>query len=206
MRSGLISALLIGTLAGSPAVAQVAPDTVVEETGAELLAALDGRREELSADREQLYAVIEKILWPRLDRRYTARLVLGKHWRNASEAQQDRFVEGLIGMLMRSYADGLLEFTPDRMLIEPFRGDASKPRVTVRTKVQLADGTKIPVYYKLRRSEAGWRVYDVLIEGISYVKNFRTEINAEITVKGLEAAIQRLEKRAAVKPSVAAGG
>src|SRR5690606_18783780 len=84
-----------------------------------------------------------------------------------------------------------------QLKILPYRGDPSKPRTVVRTVVTLDDGTEAPVDYGLVKKDSGWQVFDVTIEGISYVRNFRAEFNSEIQAKGLEAVIQRLEQEAA---------
>ena len=87
----------------------------------------------------------------------------------------------------------MLEYDEDLIEIHPFRGDLEKPRTTVKTTVTLDDGTKVPVNYGMVRREAGWLMFDVTIEGISYVRNFRTELNSEIQATSLDAVIARLE-------------
>jgi phospholipid transport system substrate-binding protein len=140
-----------------------------------------------------LYTLIDKILLPRFDRRYAAQLVLGKYWRTASAEQREKFIEAFYGSLLRKYADGVLEFDQDRVELLPYRGDESKDRTTVKLTVRLEDGTEVPVNYGMVRRDAGWLMFDVTIEGISYVRNFRTELNAEIQATSLDAVITRLE-------------
>ena len=82
------------------------------------------------------------------------------------------------------------------MQILPFRGDLEKKRTTVKTTVVLNDGTKVPVNYEMVKRDSGWMMFDVKIEGISYIRNFKTEINAEIQATSLEAVIERLEGEA----------
>ena len=88
------------------------PNSVIEESVALLTETLDGRKSELAADRPALYELIDGILLPRFDRRFAAQVVLAKHWRTASTAQRDRFIEAFYQSLMRRYADGVLEFDP----------------------------------------------------------------------------------------------
>ena len=125
-----------------------------------------------------------------------AQLVLGRHWRDANDEQRTRFIDAFYGSLLRKYADGVLEFNQDRVEVLPFRGDLSKPRTTVKTMVTLDDGTKVPVNYGMVKRESGWLMFDVTIEGISYVRNFRTELNAEIQATSIDAVIERLEAEA----------
>jgi phospholipid transport system substrate-binding protein len=125
--------------------------------------------------------------------------VLGKHWRTATAAQRKRFIEAFYGTLMSDYGDAILEFTADRLRILPFRGDPAADTATVRTEVKRDDGTPVPVNYSLRRTAQGWKAWDVTIEGISYVKNFRTDFGAEVDQKGLDELIQRLETQNAAR-------
>lgn len=178
------------------AFAQQAPDEFVREAAELLDEAVSERKQELAADKEALYEVIDEILLPRFDQRYAAQLVLGRHWRTASEEQRESFIEAFYQSLMRQYADGLLEFDLSQLEILPYRGDPSKPRTVVRTTVRLDDGTEAPVDYGLVKKDSGWQVFDVTIEGISYVRNFRAEFNSEIQANGLDAVIQRLEREA----------
>lgn len=173
------------------------PNEVIQDAADELAVELDGRKEVLAANRAELYKVIDKLLLPRFDRRYAAQLVLGRHWRTANAEQRDSFINAFYGTLLRKYADGVLEFNQERVEILPFRGDLTKDRTTVKSIVQLDDGTKVPVNYGMVRRDTGWMMFDVTIEGISYVRNFRTELNAEIQAKNLDAVISRLESEIA---------
>ena len=190
-----IAALLL--IAGGAA-ADDSPNVVVEEAVALLAEQLDGRKAELTENREPLYEIIDGILLPRFDRRFAAQLVLAKHWRTASPEQQQRFIEAFYQALLRKYSDGILEFDPDKITVLPFRGDTTKKRSKVRSTVDLEDGTKVAVDYELVQRKAGWLVFNVVIEGVSYVRNFRTELDSEIRASSLEAVIARLEREAGI--------
>ncbi len=193
----LITAILALTLMPfTMGVAAASPNAVIEESVTLLTERLDGRREELAADRQALYALIDEILLPRFDRRFAAQVVLAKHWRTASDEQKTRFIEAFYQAMLRRYADGILEFDPDRITVLPFRGDESKKRTKVRTTVLLDDGSKAAVDYDLVKRESGWLVFNVVIEGVSYVRNFRAELDAEIRSSSLDAVISRLEGEA----------
>ncbi len=168
------------------------PNDVVRVAADALAVALDGRKDELAKDRDALFAVVDDILLPIFDRRYAAQLVLGKHWRNANDDERGDFVDAFYGSLLRKYGDGVLQFNQSSLEILPFRGDDTKPRATVKTIVRLDNGTKVPVNYGVVKRKSGWMMFDVTIEGISYVRNFRTELNAEIQAKGLRSVIDRL--------------
>jgi len=175
--------------------AAASPNAVIQEAADLLDQNLTDRRDELAGDRDALYALVDDILLPRFDRRYAARLVLGKHWRTATDEQKDQFVDAFYTVLLQTYADGVLEFDSSRIEILDFRGDLNKPRVVVKTIVQLDDGTKVPVNYGLVNRNSSWLVFDVVIEGISYIRNYRTEMNSEIAATSLDAVILRLQSK-----------
>lgn len=169
------------------------PVEVIEGAVDLLNEGLNGRKEELAADEAALRDFIDGILLPRFDREFAAGAVLGKHWRTASDQQKDRFVSAFYATLLQRYADGILEFDMDRVEILPYKGDASKRTTVVKTNVRLDDGSKIPVHYTLVNREDQWRMFDVKIEGVSYVVNFRKELESEIRSTSLDAVIERLE-------------
>lgn len=193
-------ALLV--LAAGTAAADDSPNTVIEESVKLLAEQMSGRQQELAENRDALYEIIDGILLPRFDRRFAAQLVLAKHWRTASEEQQTRFIEAFYQALLRKYSDGILEFDPNMITVLPFRGDASEKRSKVRSTVQLDDGSTVAVDYELVKRKAGWLVFNVIIEGVSYVRNFRAELDSEIRASSLESVIERLEGEA----GIAAGG
>ncbi len=174
------------------------PNAVIESSVTLLAEKLDGRQQELSDNRDELYSIIDEILMPRFDRRFAAQVVLAKHWRTATEEQRARFIEAFYRALLRKYADGVLEFDPDMIEVLPYRGDATKKRTKVRSTVLMDDGSKVAVDYELVKRKAGWLVFNVVIEGVSYVRNFRAELDSEIRGSSLEAVITRLEGEAGI--------
>jgi phospholipid transport system substrate-binding protein len=201
-----LSALLCISFAarGAEPVTIESPDVVVDKAAAQVLKRMDGQRDYLREHPDELYALVEEIFLPYFDRAYAAARVLGRNRRDASPSQRRRFTDALYNYVLRSYGEGLLEFTSERLEILPFRGMPGDTKATIRTKVFMDDGKEVPVNYSLRRSDTGpWRVWDVTIEGISYVKNFQDQLDAEIREKGLDAVIERLEAEAAKPPAAA---
>ena len=169
------------------------PTQLIESAANAMLGELDARRAEFRKDPKKLNALVERVLLPHFDVDHAARLVLGKHWRTATPEQRQRFIDGFYGSLMNNYGDALLEFTGDRIRVLPSTVAPEATSAVVRTEVKRSNGSRIPVNYSLRKTEAGWKAWDVVIEGISYVKSFREDFGSEIDQKGLEAVIQRLE-------------
>lgn len=194
-----LSALLIlASAAAFPAAAQseASPNDVITTAIDELSAALEGRQEELADNPAELRQVIDPILLPRFDRRYAAQLVLGRHWRAATPEQRERFIEAFYAAMLRKYADGVTEFDADKVEVLNYRGDTASKRTMVRTVVTLDDGTETPVNYGLVKRDDGWKIFDVTIEGVSYIRNFRAELDSEISSSSLEEVIARYERDA----------
>lgn len=169
------------------------PTKLIETSANIMVSELDARRAEFRKDPAKLRALVERVLLPNFDVDHSARLVLGKHWRTATPAQRERFIDAFYGSLMTNYGDAMLEFTGDRIRVLPSTVAPDATSAVVRTEVKRSNGQKIPVNYSLRKTEQGWKAWDVVIEGISYVKSFREDFGAEIDQKGIEAVIQRLE-------------
>jgi phospholipid transport system substrate-binding protein len=188
--------------AGSPFVAaqdatQLGPYELVSKVAQDTLRDLDAHRSEYQKNPGKVRELVDKNMLPYFDTSYSAQLVLAKHWRTATPEQRKRFVEAFYQSLLLNYGSALLEFTPDRLKILPFHGKPEDTTATVRSEVRRDNGSRVPVNYSLRKTPNGWKAYDVQIEGVSYVKSFRTDFGAEIEQRGLEAVIQRLESQVA---------
>ncbi len=191
-------AIVFLILGMSSASADDSPNAVIESSVKLLTEQLEGRTQELAENRQELYRIIDGILMPRFDRRFAAQVVLAKHWRTASEEQKTRFIEAFYRALLRKYADGILEFDPEMITVLPYRGGGSEKRTRVRSTVTLDDGSKVAVDYELVKRKSGWLVFNVVIEGVSYVRNFRAELDSEIRASSLDAVITRLENEAGI--------
>lgn len=180
--------------------ANVGPDQVIREASDQVLAAVNARRDELKANPDELYKVVDDILLPRFDRRYTGGLVMGKYWRKATPEQRDRFILALYRSLVKTYASGILEYRGDQLNILPITDDLSEGKVIVETRVTLDTGVETPVNYRMRLTDDGWKAYDVIIEGISYVANYRKQYASEFRAKGIDGVIAELEAKANEAP------
>jgi len=203
----LLLALPLGATAQQAAgtVPGPAPQDLIERSAQAMLEALDADREAYQKDAAKVRALVDRVLLPHFDTDYSAMLVLGKHWRAASPEQRKRFVEAFYQSLLSKYGAALAGFTGENLTMLPFRGDLDSGRATVRTEVTTSDGTRVPVNYSMRATQDGWKAWDVTIEGISYIKNFRTDFGAEIDQRGLDAVIERLEAETPVKTGDAPG-
>lgn len=193
----LLAALMLPPVFGAARAAEgaagPAPQELIETTARRLLEALDADREQAKKDPSRVRKLVDEILLPHFDTDYSARLVLGKHWRNATPEQRRRFIDAFYQSLLRNYGSALADFTADRLVVLPFRGDLASGQAVVRTEVKRSNGQQVPVNYSLHSTPQGWKAWDVTIEGISYVRNFRNDVGAEVDQAGLESVIKRLE-------------
>jgi len=174
------------------------PNQVVQNLVDELGKTMDTRRAELSKDREGLIKVIDQIVLPHFDIDYASILVLGQNARTASPEQRARFAKAMYNSITHRYAEGLLKYTEGRVRVLPQQGELNDKRTLVRTQVVLDDGKLVPVDYAFRKTTQGdWKAYDVIIEGISYVTNYRNQVAEEIQKSSLDALTTRLESQGA---------
>ncbi|MEO8018427.1 MAG: ABC transporter substrate-binding protein [Pseudomonadota bacterium] len=182
--------------AESKAVDASGPSQLIESSAQILLAGIDARRAEFHKDPTGLYELVANTLLPHFDTPYAAQLVLGPHWRTATPDQRKRFVDAFYKSLLYTYGDAMVDFTGDRLKVFPTKVADADERATVRTEIKRSNGTKVAVNYSLRKSNGEWKAWDVVIDGISYVKSYREDYGAEVQQKGLDAVIARLEAKA----------
>jgi phospholipid transport system substrate-binding protein len=166
----------------------------VQKIADDLANTIGSRREELKNNHEKLVEEIDDILLPHFDIDYASILVLGQSARSSSPEQRSRFAKAFYNSIAHRYAEGLLNYTRGNVRVMPFKGELNDKRTIVRTEVVLDDGKTIGVDYAFRKSNSGdWKAYDVIIEGISYITNYRNQVAAEIKASSLESLITRLE-------------
>jgi phospholipid transport system substrate-binding protein len=201
----LLCAATTLAVAADEAAAQVDtsnPSALIQTAASAMLKDLDAHRADYKKDPNKVHQLVDQILLPHFDTEYSARLVLGRHWNAATADQRTRFINAFYKSLLSNYGDALVDFTSDRLKVFPYTGDPNAQYATVRTQVRKDDGSQVSVNYSLHKTDQGWKAWDVIIEGISYVKSFRDDFGAEIDQKGLDEVIARLEagdKPAAIK-------
>ena len=169
------------------------PSEVVQAAAQGMLKDLDKDRAGYKRDPAKVGQLVDKYLLPHFDTEYSARLVLGKYWRTATPEQRQRFINAFYHSLLSNYGAALADFTSDRLKIYPSTVDPAKPIATVRTEVKRDNGDRVAVNYYMHQTPEGWKAWDVVIDGISYVISYRTAFGAQIEQQGIDAVIKRLE-------------
>ncbi len=169
---------------------------MVQQTTEQVTRLLQARKAELEADPALLYTVVEKEVAPYFDFSRMARLVLGKYWRRASREERRQFIEEFRRLLVRSYAASMLKYSGEKINFLPLRGNPEASDVTVRTEVEVPGMDPVEVDYSLYLRKGEWKVYDVAIDGVSLVVNYRTSFSEEIRRSGgLAGLIEKLRQR-----------
>jgi phospholipid transport system substrate-binding protein len=125
---------------------------------------------------------------------YAARLVLGQYWRSATSEQRQQFAAALYRRLLHTYVGSVAEWTADRVRLLPLRSDAAALQVTVHTQVTNSRGAIVPVDYRLRETPEGWKIFDVVVEGASYMRNYHDDTDEQVARNGLDATIAQLAR------------
>jgi phospholipid transport system substrate-binding protein len=194
----LVATLWLGCSAAlaqapAPAAATEGPTEVVQTAAQSMLSELDKDREGYRKDPAKVDQLVSKYLLPHFDTDFSAKIVLGQYWRTATPEQRQHFIDAFYHSLLKNYGSALAEFTADRLKIFPTKVDGDATRATVRTEVKRDNGDRVSVNYYMRKTAEGWKAWDVVIDGISYVNSYREDFGPQIESQGIDAVIKRLE-------------
>ena len=194
--------LLLALGLGAAHAAPVPPDDAVKATTEKMQALISANHALYKADGVKFNAVVEEVLVPRFDVPGIAKLVLGRNWKTASPDQRTRFTNAFKNSLIRNYADALLDnYDTVEAKFLPLRLAGTEKDVTVKAELRRKVGKPISVGFSMQLIDNEWKVYDVILENLSLVTNFRSQFNEEIKKNGLDALITRIETGAVVQPA-----
>jgi len=190
--------------APAPTATQLGPEQLVRKVAQETLRDLEANRAEYRKDPRRLRDLIDANMLPYFDTEYMGRSVLAVHWQTATLEQRQRFVDAFYKSLLRNYGEALLDFRSERLQILAAQQAPDGKTATVRSTILRDNGTPVEVNYQLRQTPQGWKAFDVHIEGVSYLRTYKRDFAAEISKRGLDAVIKRLEALSEGKPAVPA--
>ena len=173
---------------------QQTPSDIIQSAAQRTLNEMQSNRDAYRKDPSKVRPLVDKYLLPHFDTEYAARLVLGQYWRTANHEQRKRFIDAFYHSLLTKYGGALVELTPDRLKVFPTTVDPSADHATVRTEVTGYNADRIAMNYSMHKTPEGWKVYDVSVAGISYIKSYREDFGAQIQQLGFDSLIARLEE------------
>ncbi len=178
---------------------QSAPEKVIEQTVNNLLTEFSNQREELEKNHKKLFALVNSVAVPLFDVTRISRLVLSKNWKKATPQQKEDFSEGFTKLLVKTYATALFKYTGNEK-IEFVRTDIKEKKgielAAVKSKVNLGAVAPIPVDYSMiKKKDGNWKIYNLTVDGLNMVINYRKSYGSIIKEKGLDGLIQSLKKK-----------
>lgn len=180
-------------LLSSFAVAAVSdPQQMVRETGDKVLAEVTARKAELEARPELIYPLVESTVLPHFDFRDMSQSALGRFWRDASEDQKAGLTREFRELLVRTYASALLGYSGQQIEYLPAQIPADATNVMIPTRIASAGAPPVPINYRLKLEDSKWMVYDVVIDGVSLITNYRSQFAAVVRRNGIDGLISTL--------------
>lgn len=176
----------------STAQAAIEPYDLVKQTAEDVLTVLKSDKDIQAGDQQKLYALAEEKILPNFDFDRVCRLVLGKNWRIANDAQKSAFKKEFRSLLMRTYASALSKFKNQVIEYKPAQLSKDKSLARVKTEILQDSGPAIAVDYTLNVQDDVWKVFDITIENVSLVTNYRNQFSSEIRNNGLDSLIAKL--------------
>ncbi|HSH72583.1 MAG TPA: ABC transporter substrate-binding protein [Methylophilaceae bacterium] len=177
--------------AGS-ALAEIAPDALVKSTAEEVLEIVKKDKDIQAGDQKKIFALAEEKILPNFNFDRVSQLVLGRSWTKATKDQQDAFQKEFRSLMLRTYATALSKYRNQTIEYKPLRAQPTDKEVTVKTLILQPGGQPVAVDYTLEKSGESWKVFDIVIEGVSLVTNYRGQFSTEVRQSGLDGLIQKL--------------
>lgn len=174
----------------------IPPDKLVDRTAQEVIEIVRQDKDLKDGNSKKILDLVENKVLPHFNFNRMTRLAMGKNWRKASPEQQDILVNEFRDLLVRTYSNTLSKYQDERIIVSPLRGLDNNTEATVKTEVIQRMGKKpVPIDYNMEKTEDGWKVYDVIVAGVSLVMNYRGSFNSEIRKDGVVGLIKTLEEK-----------
>lgn len=195
--SFLTSAVLSVMLVTAPglAMAEISAEELVKQTADDVLNTIKNDKDIQAGNQQKIFALAEEKILPNFDFERVCRMVLGKNWKTASPEQQAMFQKEFRSLLLRTYAVALGKYKNQVIEFKPLRAEPDAKNVSVKTQILQPGGQPIAVDYSLVKAEGGWKVYDIVIESVSLVTNYRSQFSNEIRTNGLDSLNKKLAEK-----------
>lgn len=175
--------------------AELTADELVKQTADDVLATIKNDKEIQAGNQQKIFALAEEKILPNFDFDRVCRMVLGKNWKTATPEQQAAFQKEFRSLLLRTYATALGKYRNQVIEYKPLRAEPDAKNVSVKTQILQPGGQPIAVDYSLVKVDGGWKVYDIVIESVSLVTNYRSQFSNEIRTNGLDSLNKKLAEK-----------
>lgn len=191
----LISIFLFSLFAQLALAADAAPDALVRDVTNDVLTIVRQDKAIQSGDTRKAIDLVEAKVLPHFDFKRMTALAVGRDWRQASPPQQDQLIDAFKSLLVRTYSNALTQYRDQTIDFKPLRAQPDDTDVLVRTEVKQSGARPVQIDYSLEKSSAGWKVYDVIVGGVSLVTNYRGSFAQEIKASGIDGLIKSLQAK-----------
>ncbi len=208
LRSFLMVLALLAGLNSPVLAADTPPDVLARDTTQEVLTILKQDRDIQNGNQSKVYQLVETKILPIFDFNRMTQLVIGKHWPRATAKQKQDLVTEFRNLMVRTYSSSLTAFNNQTVDFKPLTMKPGDSDVTVRSEIRQPGGQPIPINYSMYKTSFGWKVYDVAIDGVSLVTNYRSSFSNTIRQNGIDGLISTLaaqSTRGAIKPATRPG-
>ena len=190
----LIAAPVPAAAAPAAQAASEQPSQVIEDAANGLLKALSADRQAYQNNPARVQGLVDQYILPHIDTQFSAQLVLGRYWRTATQQQRERFIDAFYHSMLNNYGAAIVNFTSNTLKVYPSRVNPGEQNATVRTEMARSGGPPISVNYYMHMTPDGWKAWDVVIDGVSYIMSYRQDFQPQIAQPGgLDAVIDHLE-------------
>jgi phospholipid transport system substrate-binding protein len=173
----------------------LAPDVLVKNVTTEVVELITKDKEIRSGDRAKLIQVIESKVLPHFNFNSMTALAMGQSWNKATPEQKKRLTQEFKVLLVRTYASALAAYSEQRLDFRPLRAKPTDTDVTVHVRVIQSGAQPVPIDYSMEKTGTGWKVYDVMVGGVSLVANYRTEFNNTVRESSIEGLIKSMQAK-----------
>ena len=195
MKKYLIKLFLLIIFFSFNSIAALGPEELVKKTAEDVLFAIKADQEIQKGNKEKIYKLAEEKILPNFDFEKVARLVLGRAWRTASDEQKKEFIVEFRTLLLKTYAVALSKYKDQKIEFKPTRMSDTDEIVIVKSEIIQGGAQPIRVNYALSKRTGKWLVFDIVIEGVSLVTNYRSQFSSVIKKNGIDTLIKRLAKK-----------
>ena len=174
---------------------EVAPVKMLGATASQVIAALKKDHLTLKKNPQLVYPIVEKILLPQVDTDRMAKMVLGRSiWTQITPTQREKFSSEFIRLVVNTYSSALANYTDEEIRFMPLRDSLAKKRIQVSSQIIRREGPPILVAYRLLNTKSGWKVYDLIVEGVSLIQSYQSQFRAEIANNGFDKMLANLHQ------------
>jgi len=178
-----------------PAQAVTDPEKLIKDTSDRVLTEIKDNAASFQKNPQKIYRLVDEVVLPHFDFTAMTDLALGRYKDEVSSEQKPTIVEEFRQLLVRTYSSALLEYTDQELIYLPMEGDEADGNVVVRTEIEQAGGFPIPINYSLRLGDDGWKVFDISVDEVSLVTNYRSSFARAIKKDGVDGLIKTLQDR-----------